>query len=753
MDAYYKKYHGIVNLSDKILTHTERTLLGRGLKFCPTPMAFDHGKVKEDLDHYFRSCNLRCFFDNKPSNLDDFIADSRIGVFSSKPFEHKDLKVKSTWDPLPYPWMLKYMQERVMEDFQGILPKKVKRNMSDAEYQAITSLKNDNSIVIKKADKGSNIVIQNTDDYITEGIRQLSNDKFYKEVPTDLTESHYEQVRDIVDSMFRQNQITVKTYDYLISGGKRTAIFYMLPKLHKNVLPPPGRPIVSSVECPTKKISKMLDLILNPLVKKTRSFIEDSTDFIRKIKSVRFTKQDWLVTMDVTSLYTNIPHLQGILAIQECLVENHIGTPNRHHILRMLNAVLKLNNFTFNHRHFLQINGTAMGTKVAPTYANLFMNSLEEKYIYTRADCPRKWFRFIDDVFMIFRGTEIELKAFLDHCNNIHADIKFTYEYSKTEVVFLDLRVYSSGQTIKTDLYTKPTNSFSYLKFDSCHHPTVARSIPYGEFLRLRRNCTEWKNFIFHSIQMRIRLLYRGYPDTLIQEALHKCNDLNRAELIRGKVEVLNNEKRMFFITEYNPTMPNLRTLIEKFWPILAKSSGTRNLLKYSIVYGFRKPRSILDSIVRADLPSNDVRHKKDPPRCNRATTCRHCPVINHTGFIKSTTNGRQFKCLKKVTCTSNNLIYCITCQICLKQYVGQTMNKLLIRINQHKSMVRTLKDTPVANHFDSHNIRENIPIEMHVLQLIREIGDKGKLSRNKWESIWMARLNSYIPNGLNILE
>ena len=47
-----------------------------------------------------------------------------------------------------------------------------------------------------------------------------------------------------------------------------------------------------------------------------------------------------------------------------------------------------------------------MGTRVAPTYANLFMKSLKQKYIYPHAHCPRIWFRFIDDIWGIFRGTE-----------------------------------------------------------------------------------------------------------------------------------------------------------------------------------------------------------------------------------------------------------------------------------------------------------------------------------------------------------
>jgi hypothetical protein len=178
--------------------------------------------------------------------------------------------------------------------------------------------------------------------------------------------------------------------------------------------------------------------------------------------------------MDVSSLYTNIPHEEGMFAIEEVLNTHNIAIPEKHFILTMLNAVLKKNNFIFNGRHFLQTNGTAMGARIAPVYANLFMNYLEEKFIYKRRDCPRKWYRFIDDIFMVYRGTEYDLKSFLIFCNDMHPTIKFTHEYSKEKVVFLDLLVYVHGQSIYTDLYIKPTNSFSYLRYESSHNPSVA---------------------------------------------------------------------------------------------------------------------------------------------------------------------------------------------------------------------------------------------------------------------------------------
>ena len=80
--------------------------------------------------------------------------------------------------------------------------------------------------------------------------------------------------------MFAEKEISEKTFLFLIKGGKRRSIIYMLPKIHKNKFPYPGRPIVSSVNSPTEKISMLLDIILQPFVLKTKSYIRDTGDFL-----------------------------------------------------------------------------------------------------------------------------------------------------------------------------------------------------------------------------------------------------------------------------------------------------------------------------------------------------------------------------------------------------------------------------------------------------------------------------------------
>ena len=60
----------------------------------------------------------------------------------------------------------------------------------------------------------------------------------------------------------------------------------------------------------------------------------------------------------------------------------------------------KNNNSTFDANYYLQINGTAMGTKMAPSYANIFMGNLEERLLLSSLKQHLSWFRFIDDVDM-----------------------------------------------------------------------------------------------------------------------------------------------------------------------------------------------------------------------------------------------------------------------------------------------------------------------------------------------------------------
>ena len=107
------------------------------------------------------------------------------------------------------------------------------------------------------------------------------------------------------------------------------------------------------------------------------SYIKDTTHFLLRLQNLGpLPDNAILVTLDVSSLYTNIPHKEGIEACRHFLNTRQNKSLPTERICDLIRMILTMNNFTFNDQHFLQIHGTAMGTRMAPSYANLFIGKL-----------------------------------------------------------------------------------------------------------------------------------------------------------------------------------------------------------------------------------------------------------------------------------------------------------------------------------------------------------------------------------------
>ena len=104
----------------------------------------------------------------------------------------------------------------------------------------------------------------------------------------------------------------------------------------------------------------------------------------------------------------------------------------------MLSLILLENSFQFNEKDYLQTHGTAMGTKMAVAFANIFMAKIEKEILRQSSIKPIFWKRFIDDVISVWDTSRNEIEEFLLKANNFHPTIKFTAEISETETTFLD---------------------------------------------------------------------------------------------------------------------------------------------------------------------------------------------------------------------------------------------------------------------------------------------------------------------------
>ena len=127
-----------------------------------------------------------------------------------------------------------------------------------------------------------------------------------------------------------------------------------------------------------------------------------------------------LVTLDVTSLYNNIPHDEGIDACRAALNSRTNQQPPTEDLVQLMKLILARNNFTFDGKHFLQIYETAMGTRMAPSYANLFMNNLETRLLDSCVLTPLVWWRYINDIFALWPHGKENLRQFIEEINQFH---------------------------------------------------------------------------------------------------------------------------------------------------------------------------------------------------------------------------------------------------------------------------------------------------------------------------------------------
>ena len=193
-------------------------------------------------------------------------------------------------------------------------------NLNKRERVALKRLSNNKDIIIKPADKGGATVILNTGDYITKAMRQLDNEEYYKRVEEDLTSEHEQLINQCISHLINNGDLDMDTGQLLRPANSRTPIFYMLPKMHKPNNP--GRPVISSVNSHTEKLSAYVDEFLRPLAHALPSHIRDTTDFIIRLKNLgRDPENSILATLDVSSLYTNIDTDDGLATIEEELAK------------------------------------------------------------------------------------------------------------------------------------------------------------------------------------------------------------------------------------------------------------------------------------------------------------------------------------------------------------------------------------------------------------------------------------------------
>ena len=248
-----------------------------------------------------------------------------------------------------------------------------------------------------------------------------------------------------------------------------------------------------------------------PIVKTFPSYIKDSQHALEIFRDFSFLGQNKVIlTMDITSLYTVIP--SGLRALKHFFDHRTVKEPSSETLLRLVELVLTLNCFSFGGSYYKQTNGVAIGTKMGPSYANLFAGFIEHKFFSQyHGPKPELYSRYINDCIGATSSTKEELTQFITAINYFHPALKYTWEICDTSLAFLDIKISIEGNGLCTSVYYKPTDSHSYLLYSSSHPSHVKNSIPLSQFLRLRRLCKRTRSVRACNVKLLLIPLLTNY--------------------------------------------------------------------------------------------------------------------------------------------------------------------------------------------------------------------------------------------------
>jgi len=713
-----------------------------GLKYIPGSTS-EPDTIGEAFNRFKRSNRIKFFFRDSPNT------------------EPHPLKQKSTWEPPPASQGIERYLDRVKEQLDNLTPRRFTPNLSRAQQNALRELASDPTLVIRNADKGSGIVVEDRVNYIRDGLAHLSNESTYQRVDTDPTKKLGEAINEFTKALHNKGVIDSIERDYLLfpeSRSPRTQQCYFLKKIHKG--PRAVRPICSGCGGPTEKISRFVDMQLQPFVPKIKSYIKDSGHLIKILEQTTINEDSIIATLDVSSMYTNIPHEEGIKAVRNRLYTQNPNSENMKlppgALSDLIKTVLTKNYFQFSDRMYHQIQGTAMGTRMAPSYANLFMADLEERLLANYPTQPKLWLRYLDDILLVWPGDKESLDDFVRYLNSAHDTIKFTCESSEQSVDFLDLTIYKGSRFLNTgklDIkpFFKHTNKFQYLHYNSAHPRNVFGSLIKGELTRLLRACSDENHFDLIKQKMLKLFKDRGYPHKLILDTMDSVPFTKRQELINDR-EMETNPYDTFLVLPYTPDM-NVRQLHAIIRPTEEEGGVPKPCLS------LKRTKNLANRIVRAKL-----KETTDPPQSTETIRiymaphldgrsamcgtpgCKCCKAMSKKVSIHSAWNHRTYRTAKHSNCNSCNVIYLLECKKCTlrHQYVGQTKRPLSARVAGHRAKARSNTTLPLYKHFAGADHDFERDARFSVLE--KTTTDR-LLAR---ESHWIETLDTVYPHGLN---
>lgn len=268
------------------------------------------------------------------------------------------------------------------------------------------------------------------------------------------------------------------------------------------------------------KIAKYLVSEFSTLTPPKGFYIKNSFELAEELSNMRIEEDEELVSFDVTALYPNIPITIALKILEEWLCDQDISDEKAVMFLKMARLCMNQTTFQFRGSFYRQSYGTCMGNPLSCFIANTFMATMEWS-LKNKAQFPRYWRRYVDDVFVIIKKGEIQ--DLLNLLNSQFDSIKFTVEREENRrLPFLDLMLTRNNNRIDISVYRKPTSTDRYITYNSFtsyqHKLAAFNSMTY----RLCKLPLNVQNYIQELKNIKRIALINGYKESKIDELVTK---------------------------------------------------------------------------------------------------------------------------------------------------------------------------------------------------------------------------------------
>ncbi|EYC13444.1 hypothetical protein Y032_0044g997 [Ancylostoma ceylanicum] len=597
------------------------------------------------------------------------VLDRTSTILASLPFPKPHITVPK---PTPLGPIISALEVDLMREYRSALRSHFATNLTSQELRGLRKLRatrHDFRITVGDKDGGFVVMPRDLDKALTTSA--LADNSVYERSSYNCFTHKSQILKAAVKSVLRQ-QWNMKTASRFWTNYPEVPTYYSLVKTHKldqsvdlsemDISKLKTRPIISSCGGPADRISWLLEKLLSPLLRYVGSHIVNSNEFIEAIQQCQVPNSACYVSFDAVSLYTNINNDTGIKSLLE-LLSNHgkevsLCGFSASDVEILLEAALDCNVFRFNNNFYAQKRGLAMGMRIAPLLAIIYLDHIEKASL-TQGILLYK--RFIDDVFVI-GSSHAELTTTLANLNSKDVNIKFTVEEPSRDgfLPFLNTKIRVRNGTTDIRWYRKGSS----------------------------------KNIILHS-----RSVHPTYMKVNVVRNLIKTSE----RIAAGVSETDETIQRILYNNGYSSG--EMTT-----WRPYSSPDGLALVLPYLNEHLAKRVNAI---VKRSRLPVRLI--FQPPPTLKEILTSSR---LYEDGCDEE---GCRY-CTNQNICHLRGTVYLIKCSECGRRYIGESGRPLRKRLDEHRRAIerpQTYPNNSFSRHRTTVHTRDSAP-EFEVLVLHR---------------------------------